>query len=158
MLREIHHSTLRLDALVDRIHAAHTPLGEQEPADGQPAAAPPPHPLPRSLLRAFIFEVRVLPHLPAALPPGGLGHAAEAPACIPQAAEYEDVGRCQLIWTTRPHYARRYGLPAHPAPEVQRLLAAAAARLTHRRQPGACPCARAKGSPGPQAGLAAVFL
>ena len=142
-MREIHHSTLRLEALVDCIHAAQAPPGEQEPADGQPAPEAPPHPLPRSLIRAFIFEVRVLPHLPAALPPGGLGHAAEAPACIPQAAEYEDVGRCQLIWSARPHYVRRYGLPAHPAPDVQRLLAAAAARLTHRRQPGARPGARA---------------
>ena len=62
-------------------------------------------------------------------------------------AEYDDVGRCQLIWTAKPHLVQRYGLPQRPAPDVQRLLAAAAARLTHRRQPGG---GRVLGGGGPR--------
>lgn len=132
-MREIHHSTHRLDALVDRLYAAHAPAAPEEVAEGHLTPECPPHPLSRSLIRAFIFEVR-----PSAPP-----HAC---ICTPrrdaerlagwQVAEYDDVGRCQLLWTAKPHLVQRYGLPQRPAPDVQRLLAAAAARLTHRRQPG----------------------
>lgn len=134
-MREIHHSTHRLDALVDRLYAAHAPAALEEAAEGHLTPECPPHPLSRSLIRAFIFEVR------ASDPP----HACirtRPPHCDAewlvgwQVAEYDDVGRCQLIWTAKPHLVQRYGLPQRPAPDVQRLLAAAAARLTHRRQPG----------------------
>ena len=139
-MREIHHSTLRLDALVERIYAAHAAAVKEEAADGDPPPPPPPpHPLSRPLVRAFVFEARRAAHRPRRRRPPWLRLAALAMLTRgrPQAAEYEDVGRCQLLWTARPPLAARYGLPAHPAPEVQRLLAAAAARLTHRRQPGA---------------------
>jgi len=139
-VREIHHSTLRLDALVERIYAAHAPPAKEGAADGDPPPPPPPpHPLSRPLVRAFVFEARRAAAARAAAAPPWPRLAALAMLTRggAQAAEYEDVGRCQLLWTARPALAARYGLPAHTAPEVQRLLAAAAARLTHRRQPGA---------------------